>query len=66
MASSWSWRSAEGADPDELGLGQPFPTQGEAESWLGEEYPELRAAGVLAVSLYEDERLVYGPMSLDP
>ncbi|MGI8459566.1 MAG: hypothetical protein ACR2LI_15830 [Propionibacteriaceae bacterium] len=66
MADSWSWRAAEGRDPGDLGLKQPFPTQGEAESWLGEVYPDLRAAGVLSVSLYEDERLVYGPMSLDP
>jgi hypothetical protein len=71
VTGNWSWRSTEGLDPDgpgasELGLGQPFPTQGEAESWLGETYPDLREAGVRAVSLYEDERLVYGPMSLDP
>ena len=41
-------------------------SQGDAETWLGEFYPELREAGVRAVSLYEEDRLVYGPMPLDP
>ena len=43
-----------------------FPTQGEAETWLGEFYPELLRAGIRAVSLYEANRLVYGPMGLEP
>jgi hypothetical protein len=43
-----------------------FNSQGEAETWLGEFYPELRSAGVRSVSLYEEDRLVYGPMSLEP
>lgn len=42
-----------------------FPSQGEAESWLGEFYPDLMDAGVGAVTLYEADRRVYGPMSLD-
>ena len=42
-----------------------FASQGEAETWLGEFYPELMSAGVRADSLYEEERLVYGPMSLE-
>ncbi len=42
------------------------PVAGEAESWLGEFYPGLVDAGVQAVSLYEADRLVYGPMSLEP
>ena len=41
-------------------------SQGDAESWLGEFYPELRTVGVRTVTLYEEDRLVYGPMSLDP
>jgi hypothetical protein len=48
-----------------VGLGRAFPTQGEAESWLGEFYPDLLEAGVRAVSLHEADRLVYGPMRLD-
>ena len=44
---------------------RPFSTQGEAETWLGEFYPELMSAGVRAVTLYEEDRLIYGPMSLE-
>jgi len=47
-------------------LSERFEAQGEAESWLGEHYPELAESGVGAVSLYEEDRLVYGPMSLRP
>ncbi|MGN6523611.1 MAG: hypothetical protein ACTHMZ_10505 [Actinomycetes bacterium] len=41
-----------------------FPTQSDAESWLGETWRELLAAGVDQVRLYEDGAEVYGPMSL--
>lgn len=44
---------------------QTFPTQGEAESWLGEFFPDLVETGVRAVTLYEADRRVYGPMSLE-
>ena len=44
----------------------PFPTQADAETWLGESWRELLDGGVDAVVLYEDERQVYGPMSLHP
>ena len=40
------------------------PTQGDAETWLGETWRELLDAGVDAVVLLEDDREVYGPMSL--
>ncbi len=61
---SWHWKG----DPAlrDVGLDKTFPTQGEAETWLGECYPGLLEAGVRAVSLYEESRLVYGPMRLDP
>ena len=67
---SWTWRyedssgavvSPEGAPPSE-----GFPTQGDAESWIGETWRELLEAGVAQVSLLEDDRVVYGPMSLSP
>ena len=53
-------------DETTIRITRSFPTQGEAETWLGEFYPELTAAGVGAVSLYEADRLVYGPMGLEP
>ena len=46
--------------------GESFPTQADAESWIGETWRELREAGVASVTLMEDGTKVYGPMSLDP
>ena len=62
---SWQWVPDREPD-DAIRLTRSFPTQGEAETWLGEFYPELLSAGVRAVTLYEADRLVYGPMSLEP
>jgi hypothetical protein len=61
---SWHW-AAEPAASD-AGLDRTFHTQGEAETWIGEFYPDLLDAGVRAVTLYEEDRQVYGPMALDP
>jgi hypothetical protein len=44
----------------------PFPSQADAESWVGESWRDLIAAGVEAVSLLRDDDVVYGPMSLRP
>ncbi|MGI3783167.1 MAG: hypothetical protein ACRYG2_20580 [Janthinobacterium lividum] len=67
----WHWRTDRPAGGRGAGSSKPvgteqFPSQGEAESWLGEVYPDLLTSGVHAVSLYEGDRLVYGPMSLEP
>ena len=43
-----------------------FPSQADAESWIGEAWRELLDAGVDSVALLEDERVVYGGMSLHP
>lgn len=48
-----------------LGLEVEFDDQAQAEAWLTASYEELAEAGVHEVSLYESDRLVYGPMSLD-
>ena len=65
---AWTWRyenaSGEVVDPDGAPAGEPFPTQSDAETWLGETWRELLAAGVEAVSLLDSGRVVYGPMSL--
>jgi hypothetical protein len=63
----WTWRyeDADGqavADP----APQQFPSQSDAESWLGEEWRTLIEAGVDAVYLLEDSQPIYGPMSLRP
>ena len=64
----WWWRLENAAGDevevdDELG-GQRFVSQADAESWVGETWSDLAAAGVDAVTLFEHDRLVYGPMSL--
>jgi hypothetical protein len=64
----WWWRleDASGAEvtvPDEL-AGQRFASQADAESWVGEIWAELAEHGVDAVTLFEHDREVYGPMSL--
>ncbi|MCW5951609.1 MAG: hypothetical protein KIT69_05090 [Propionibacteriaceae bacterium] len=51
--------------PD-AGLPPGWPDQAAAEGWLTGAYLDLLDAGVTAVSLYEEDRLVYGPMSLEP
>ena len=50
----------------EAPAGEPFPTQSDAETWLGENWRELLSAGVDQVSLLDGDRVVYGPMSLRP
>ena len=65
----WWWRleNATGAEvrleDDDLS-GQRFASQADAESWVGETWSDLAAEGVDAVTLFEHDRRVYGPMSL--
>ncbi len=47
-------------------LSQTWPDQAAAEGWLTGAYLDLLDVGVTAVSLFEEDRLVYGPMSLEP
>lgn len=68
-AKPWRWRledgtGAEVSAPAEL-ADQAFPSQADAESWVGEFWPDLAEAGVAAVTLFEVDREVYGPMSLE-
>ncbi|MFP5346243.1 MAG: hypothetical protein ACLGIA_04365 [Actinomycetes bacterium] len=67
--SRWTWTfedaSGHSVAPASAPTG-PFPTQADAESWVGETYQQLVAEGVDAVRLFEDETEVYGPMSLHP
>ena len=64
---AWRWRleDAAGAEVAAAGVGSPdFPSQSDAESWVGEVWRDLLDAGVDAVTLMEGDREVYGPMSL--
>jgi hypothetical protein len=63
----WRWRleDSAGAEVSPAGVTSPeFPSQSDAESWVGEVWRELLDAGVDAVTLFEGDRQVYGPMSL--
>lgn len=64
----WWWRleSSTGTEV-EVGAdlsGERFASQADAESWVGETWSDLAAEGVDAVTLFENDRQVYGPMSL--
>ena len=64
----WLWR-LEGPDGSEVTVpeeyaDQRFTSQGDAESWVGEVWAELAEHGVDSVTLFEHDREVYGPMSL--
>jgi hypothetical protein len=65
----WTWRN-EKADGTPIAADDLqeaiFVSQGDAETWLGEHWRELLAAGVDQVTLLEDSRTEYGPMSLHP
>jgi hypothetical protein len=68
-AVSWTWRfeSSSGEPVRVMDAAQAsFSSQGDAESWIGETWQELAEMGVEQVTLLEDEREVYGPMSLSP
>lgn len=63
----WTWRchDAAGAETTSASAAsQGFPSQADAESWLGESWRELLEEGVESVTLLEEGREVYGPMSL--
>jgi hypothetical protein len=65
----WTWRyektdgSVVAADDLQEAI---FASQGDAESWLGENWRALLNGGVDQVTLFEDGRVEYGPMSLHP
>lgn len=63
---AWWWRcenaAGEVVTPSET---LRFPTRSDAESWVGEFWADLAEEGVAAVTLFEADREVYGPMSLE-
>ena len=66
---AWVWRYTRIAADDETAEPKPrvesFPTQSDAETWLGEQWRELRADGFVSATLLDGERVVYGPMTLE-
>jgi hypothetical protein len=65
----WTWRyeKADGTAINHDDLAEAiFASQGDAESWLGENWRALLAVGVDQVTLLNDTKTEYGPMSLQP
>jgi len=67
MAWTWRYETADGSPVAPAGApaAEPFPSQSDAESWLGETWRELLESGVAQVTLLDGDREVYGPMGLD-
>jgi hypothetical protein len=67
--TSWRWRFEDGTGTEVTAGGAAsgvtgFPSQSDAESWIGEVWRDLLEEGVDQVTLLEGDREVYGPMSL--
>jgi hypothetical protein len=66
---TWHWRledpSGATIDPGTLGVEvPPSDNQGDAESWLGENWRDLLERGVATVTLFDGDTKIYGPMGL--
>lgn len=67
MTWTWQFEKEDGSAVSSRDLPkETFSSQGDAESWLGENWRGLLSSGVDQVSLIEDGRIEYGPMSLSP
>ena len=67
MTDEWTWTYLDLDGQPMTGetlVANGFPSQSEAESWLGEQWRELSGVGVDSVTLAHEGAVVYGPMSL--
>ncbi|MFF7631868.1 hypothetical protein ACFZB9_01755 [Kitasatospora sp. NPDC008050] len=64
MVWTWRYEATDGAVITPAGGVEEFSSQGDAESWIGEEWKRLLADGVERVVLLEDDQEIY-PMSLN-
>ncbi len=67
MSEQWTWTyQAAGGGVPAAGptTSSAFPTQADAEAWLGQEWQGLLDAGLESVTLVRDDQVVYGPMTL--
>lgn len=64
--TAWTWRfeKTDGTEVQPALAPEEFTTQGDAESWIGENWRELREGGADRVRLFEEDKEIYGPMSL--
>ena len=63
--AAWTWRfeKADGTQVEPAVAPEEFTTQGDAESWIGENWKALLEGGADQVRLLEDDTEIYGPMS---
>lgn len=69
MGWMWVYYDADGLPVQELpqdAATNEFPTQADAEAYIGSSWKSLLEHGIDEVSLFEGDRHVYGPMSLHP
>jgi hypothetical protein len=67
MSWTWQFEKLDGTVLTSRGLpNESFASQSDAESWIGESWQALLEGGVDQVTLLEDGRKEYGPMSLHP
>ncbi|GAA1969195.1 hypothetical protein [Kitasatospora viridis] len=59
MAWTWKYLAADGAVAGPAEPAEDFGSQGDAESWIGEEWKTLKADGVDRVVLLEDGAEIY-------
>ncbi|MDQ4037519.1 MAG: hypothetical protein M3313_04010, partial [Actinomycetota bacterium] len=45
-------------------VAETFESRSDAESWLGLSFTELADQGVATVTLFDEQKKIYGPMSL--
>lgn len=64
MAWTWRFEKSDGTETEPALRPEEFTTQGDAESWIGENWKALLDGGTEQVTLFEDGTEVYGPMSL--
>ncbi|GAU69514.1 hypothetical protein SSP35_12_01620 [Streptomyces sp. NBRC 110611] len=63
MAWTWRFEKADGTETEPAVEPEEFTTQGDAETWIGEQWRALLDGGVDRVTLFEDGAEIY-PMSL--
>jgi hypothetical protein len=56
---AWSWRYEAEDGRRDAGSSEPFSSQSDAESWLGQTWRDLVASGVVTAVLVEDDRVEY-------
>jgi len=65
MAWTWRYEAPDGSPLPAPDWAEPsFPSQADAETWVGETWRELLEGGVHQVVLLDGDNEVYGPMGL--